>query len=112
MLIKAQKEITAISDDETVNMQNYMESLNYVSNLYLFINKIKSIIPMESVKFLPSFYGKMTCSKYDKESEMKVLRVTSPLFFVDKTAKDIMNKMESICENIELENDTITFILK
>lgn len=112
MLIKAQKDITRISDDETTNMQNYMESLNYISNLYLFINKLKSVIPTDNINFLPSFYGKMTCSNYEKESELKVLKLSSPLFLVDKTAKDIKKNMESICEKIEINDDIITFILK
>ena len=37
MLIKAQKEITRISDNEEINAINYMDSLNYISNLYLFV---------------------------------------------------------------------------
>lgn len=112
MLIKAQREITRISDDEDINTKNYMESLNYVSNLYLFINRLKSIIPVDEITFLPSFYGRLTCSNYERESEMKVLRLSSPLFLVDKTAKDIEKKMEIICEEIKIDGDIMTFILK
>ena len=43
---------------------------------------------------------------------MKVLKLSSPLFFVDTTAKKVMDKMAQYCEKITLENGVITFILK
>ena len=117
MLIKAQKEITRISDDEELNTRNYMESLSYVSTLYVFINELKTAIETSSIVFLPSFYGRntsvgMNLDHLDKESEMKVLKLSSPLFFVDTTAKKVMDKMAQYCEKITLENGVITFILK
>lgn len=120
MLIKAQKAITQISNDEAVNMQNYMESLSYVSNLYTFIGRLKTAVDnIDDVVFLPSFYGRMSCSGLfrdmsycDKEAEMKVLKLSSPLFLVDKSAKDVMSKMMVICDDISLDQGIMTFILK
>lgn len=121
MLIDAQKEITRVSENEMLNMQNYMESLSYVSNLYDFLNKLKSVLPdISDIDFLPSFYGRLSCTELlradspysDKEAELKVLRLSSPLFFVDNTAKDIMKKMKTLCEEIRIEDGIMTFILK
>lgn len=117
MLIKAQKEITRISDDETINMQNYMESLNYISNLYMFINKLKSIVNPDEVEFLPTFYGKNTCMNIridsaDADSEMRLFKISSPLFLVDKTAKLVESKMSPICTEIEFNGNTVIFRLK
>lgn len=116
MLIKAQKEITKISENEDINSQNYLESLNYISNLYLFINKLKGIISTEDVKFLPSFYGmntslKMNLNLSGKETEMKILKLSSSLFLVDNTAKQIKKTFEKMCENIIQDGEIITFIL-
>ena len=117
MLIKAQNQITRISEDSQINQQNYMDSLSYVSTLYLFINKLKTVVTAESVEFLPTFYGQNACmlmkiDRSGKETEMKVLKVKSPLFLVDAEAKKVGKKMESICEEINVENDIMTFILR
>lgn len=117
MLIKAQKEITRISDNEEINSINYMDSLNYISNLYLFINKFKTVISTSDVVFLPSFYGQNACETlhkevYGKESEMKVLRLESSLFLVDKTVEKVKKVLTPICEEITHNNNQMTFILK
>ena len=117
MLIKAQKEITKISDNEKVNSQNYIDSLEYVSILYIFVNKIKNVVSTNDITFLPSFYGRNASEMlhedhYGKESEMKYLRLSSPLFLVDKTAKKVKKTMESLCESIDQQGDVMEFILK
>jgi hypothetical protein len=117
MIIKAQKEITYISEDEKINSENSMDSLNYISNLYNFINIMKNIVSTKDIEFLPSFKGKYICEKLgiaatDKENEMKVFKVESKLFLVDKT-KDKLNKtFLPLCESMTQDGDVITFILK
>ena len=38
MLIKATEQITHISDNQSINSENYFESLSFIGNLYNFIN--------------------------------------------------------------------------
>lgn len=116
MMIKAQKEITRISNDEEINLQNYLDSLNFITNLYKFINKMKTVISTNDIEFLPSFYGKNACEMLrmevcDKESELKVFKVSSALFLVDKTSDKIKKVLEPICEEITQDDKIMTFIL-
>lgn len=116
MLSNVQNLITKISDDETINMENYMDSLNYISNLYNFLNIIKIAIPISKLSFLPSFKGKYIVEKLgissnSKENEMKVFKVSSKLFLED----DIMGKINEIfkykCESIKRIDETVIFVL-
>jgi hypothetical protein len=116
MIIDAIKSITTITEDEQANAQNYMEGLDYINNLYSFLNKLKLVIPLEKAKFLPSFKGKyivekLGLSSVDKENEMKIFKVQSSLFFEDKTVLGIKKELSDICEQIEKVNDIITFYL-
>jgi len=117
MLIKTCNIITRISDDPEINTQNYIEGLNYVNNLYTFLNALKLAIPLEKVDFLPSFKGKYVVEKLgiastDKENEMKVFKVQSSLFLEDKKLFKLVSKeMSKICERIDLEKDVMVFYL-
>lgn len=116
MLIKAQKIITKISDNETINTQNYMESLSYISNLYIFLNNIKNVVSTKDITFLPSFKGKYTCEKYgiisnEKENELKIIKVSSDAFLEDLTVNRVRSQMGDLCESINISKNIITFIL-
>jgi hypothetical protein len=122
MLIQTCNVITRISSDEEINAQNYIEGLNYINNLYTFLNTLKLAVPLEEVKFLPSFKGKYVVEKLGlastaKENEMKVFIVQSPLFLGDKkkSNKKVLEKvtkeLSKICEEIDLKKDVITFYM-
>jgi hypothetical protein len=116
MIIDAIKIITIISEDEITNTQNYMEGLNYMDNLFNFLNKLKIVVPIEKVEFLPSFKGKYIVEKLgiasdDKENEMKIFRVKSNLFFEDEVLLRLQDEMKNICEQIEKNEDLLTFYL-
>lgn len=116
MIIDAIKQITVIGHNEDDNAQNYMEGLNYMDNLYTFLNRLKLAVPVESVTFLPSFKGRYIVERLgiasdDKENEMKVFIVQSSLFLEDKTVLKIRRQLSEICERIEKSKDTITFYL-
>jgi hypothetical protein len=116
MIIDAIKNITNISDNEEVNLQNYMDGLNYMENLYSFLNKLKLAVDVEKISFLPSFKGKYIVEKLglasvDKENEMKIFRVKSPLFLEDKTVLKVKKELSDMCERIERSKDVITFYL-
>jgi hypothetical protein len=116
MIIDAMKSITEISDNAEVNAQNYMEGLDYIGNLYEFLNKLKLAVNVKKVEFLPSFRGKYIVEKLglkstDKENEMKVFRVQSPLFLEDKTVSSIKKELSDMCEQIDKRKDVITFYL-
>jgi len=116
MIIDAIKIITTISDDEETNAQNYMEGLEYIGNLYTFMNKIKLVAPLDQINFLPSFKGKyivekLGISSVDKENEMKIFLIQSPLFLEDKTILSLQKELSETCEQIERMNDIIKFYL-
>ena len=120
MLAKVIHEITKISDNTTINLENYMESISYVNNVYSFINKIKMVVPVSNIEFEPSFKGRMTCEKFnisvfdEKESEMKYFVTKSVFFLEDKETKKglIRDIIGPICESIEFDGEIIKFILK
>jgi hypothetical protein len=116
MIIDAIKVITTISNDEETNAQNYMEGLEYIGNLYNFMNKLKLVLPLEKTTFLPSFKGKYVVEKLgissvDKENEMKIFIVQSPLFLEDATILGLKKELSDTCEQIERIKDTVTFYL-
>jgi hypothetical protein len=116
MIIDAIKQITVIGSGDEENTQNYMEGLNYMDNLYTFLNRLKLAVPVEKVTFLPSFKGRYIVEKLgiasdDKENEMKVFIVQSSLFLEDKTVLKVRRQLSDICERIEKSKDTITFYL-
>lgn len=116
MLIKAQSIITKISDDANINAQNYMESLDFITELYLFINKLKLVIPGKDIEFLPSFKGKYTCLKLgmvstEKENQLKFIRVRSRLFLEDKYINKLVEHLGPDCEEIRVVDDVVEFTL-
>lgn len=117
MLKKAIHSITKISDNDEINFNNYLDSLNYVSILYKFLNLLKLSVSDKSIVFLPSFKGKyivetLRMSSTSKENEMKVIKIKSDLFLVDETLKDIKERMDELCEDIVRIDDVIIFTLK
>jgi hypothetical protein len=122
MLIKASKEITRISlDKEEINVQNYMESFAYVSTLYNFLNKLKMIIPVKDISFLPTFRGAKTCERFgldstEKENEMKSIKIITNLFFEEDTKEELRKRVtEELgpdCELISYDDGIVSFILK
>ena len=117
MLIKACNAITKISDNDEINSQNYLEAIDYISNLYNFINELGEVVNLSKIQFLPSFKGKYIVEKLgiaadEKENEMKVFKIKSPLFLEDKgLLYDIKVKMSKICEKIIVVDDIILFYL-
>lgn len=119
MLAKIVHEVTKISDDETINLENYMEGIGYIDKIYSFINKIKLVVPTNDIKFKPSFKGFVTCEKFNieskqEENEMRYFITDSAKFLEDKENKkeQIRDLIGPICESIEFDGSTIRFILK
>jgi hypothetical protein len=116
MIIDAIRQITLIGGNDEDNTQNYMEGLNYMDNLYTFLNRLKLAVPVDKVTFLPSFKGRYIVERLgiasdDKENEMKVFIVQSALFLEDKTVQRVRKQLSEVCESIEKSKDTITFYL-
>jgi len=117
MIIKAQNDLTTISDNKKINAENYMDSLNYVSNLYIFINKIKLGISLNKVQFLPSFKGRCVAEKLGikstkDENEMRVFKVRSNLFLEEDIYKKVRENLADMCESIVRIDDIAIFTLK
>lgn len=115
MIIKAQKSMTKISDDATINQKNYMESLSYISNLYTFVSLLKPILKNAEVEFLPTFKGRYTCEQMypeDAESEMRLFKIKSDKFLEDLVYEKVISTFNNISEFITKEGNVITIILK
>jgi len=117
MLIKACNAITKISDNDEINAQNCLEAIDYISNLYNFINELDQVIPVNKVQFMPSFKGKYVVERLgiaadDKENQLKFFKIKSPLFLEDKgLLYDIKVKMSNTCEKIIVVDDIMLFYL-
>lgn len=119
MLVKVAEQITRISNNEEINSENYLESLNYIDTVFRFVGKLKQVIPMANVIFEPTFKGIFTCQKYNidslpEENEMRYFVTNSPLFLEDYEEKKdrIREIFGPICETIEFDGATVRFILK
>lgn len=117
MLIRAAKEITNISDDPNIYSQNYMESLDYIDNLFLVLNKVKLVLPVSDIKFLPTFKGRKTSERNnitssEVENTMKYFRIISPHFIEDLTKKKLEEILTPICNMLSFDGDAVTIILK
>lgn len=82
--------LTEISDDKSINMENYLESLFYCDNVTRIdelLEGFKKFAP--KVKLLPSFRGKETCEKHnlpytEEESRLMVAKFQFPPEFAGK----------------------------
>ena len=116
MIIKAHNIITRICDDADINFQNYQESIEYISNLYKFIDEIKQIVPLSKVTFLPSFKGKYVVEQLGipsnaKENEMKVFKLCSAMFLEEEII-DRIRKEVTICEDVLHVGEVMVFTMK
>lgn len=118
MIIKALREVCNISDNETINAENYLDGINYIDNLYKVTSILNNFVTIRSITFLPSFKGRYVCSRLGmitepEEEEMRIIKVKSDLFFGDNdVVKKIKAAMSELCEKIELEENIFTFTLK
>jgi len=117
MLIKTAKEITRISDDDKINNENYFESLSFVEELYLFLNKLKLVVPISDVQFEPSFKGRFTCEKYnlestEEENSMRCFIISSMLFLEDTTREKLNNVFDGSYDAMYVDRKNIKIIMK
>jgi hypothetical protein len=88
---EALKEVCRISEDEAINEQNWMDSIQYSDNIYDVDKLLTEYIPQKSITFLPSFKGihvveQLGILSTDEENEMRVFLVKSPAFENDPDA--------------------------
>ena len=118
MIHKALKDICKISNDESINMENYLDAINYIDNLYHLESVLKRHVSIRQLSFLPSFKGKYLCERLGitsdpEENVMKVFRVTSDVFRVDdELTQKITDEMQDFCNKITVVDNMIIFILK
>lgn len=108
MIIRVLNDITKISDDEEINTENFLDSLNYVDTIYNLISMIQNDVNLKLVKFLPSFKGMFVVEKLGvgsvaSENELKLFRIQSEQFVSDK---QLYEKLKT-----KLKNDTKQFFL-
>ena len=121
MLILSAQQITKITDNDSINSENYLELITYIDNLYDVLNILKKVISTKDIIFQPTFKGKYTCAKHNipttlKESELKVFAVKTNEFLEDhdNTKKEILfDILTEKCEkdSIKIDNDIVSFIL-
>ena len=117
-IFDALKIVTKISENKDENLENYLRSMNYVSNLYKFHFILKDIVNLDEIQYLPSFKDcylseKLGIATITEENELRLISIQSPLFLVDRELIDrITAKMDNMCNNISHEADILTFYLK
>lgn len=118
MLINVSKQITTISDNPKINAENHLEYIKYIDNVFLFINKLKMVVPMKNIIFIPTFKGELTCQKFGiistaEENTMKLFKIKSMLFLEDNEIKEkIKETFKNISESIIFDNDIAEITLK
>lgn len=90
-MIEALKEVCRISEDDEINQQNWMDSIQYSDNIYDVEKLLSEYVPQKSITFLPTFKGihvveKLGMLSTADENEMRVFMVKSPSFESDQTA--------------------------
>lgn len=108
---------TKISDRDDLNLKNYLRSINFISNLYRFHYLLKEAISLDDIEYLPSFKDcyiseELGLETITEENELRLIKIRSPLFLVDKNFDKIATMLDPICTMIIPEKDVITFFLK
>lgn len=116
-LVDSLKCITKISDSHEQNLQNYLRSINYISNLYKFQLCMTELLPETEYEYLPSFKDiyiseELGLTTITEENELRLIIIKSSQFLVDGTVKQITAHMKFLCNKIESEKDIMTFYLK
>lgn len=118
MIRKALKDICKISDNDEINIENYLSSLNYIDNLYDLIIILQESFSVKQLSFLPSFKAfsvteKLGIPSDSKENELKIIKVKSNLFLEDiKLVEKVKSRAAHLCENIILVDNILIFNLK
>lgn len=118
MIRKALKDICNISTDPEINTENYLDSLNFIDNLYKIIIILQEYCSVKQLHFLPSFKAMSITEKLGipsefKENELKIIKVKSNLFLEDiKLVEKIKNRVNDICENVIVVDNVLIFKLK
>jgi hypothetical protein len=79
---KALNTITEISDDEGINLENYLDALNYIDHIYILERALSPVISYDDVQFLPSFKGKYVVERLGiastaDENELRCFKIES-----------------------------------
>ena len=113
------KEITSISaSDESLNTENYLDSLTYLDNLYKLIIILQKFLKLNDVEFLPSFKSRNISERLGlpstaEENEMRYFKVKSDLFLGEQDLiNSIIRECDDICEKISSDVNILTFTLK
>lgn len=118
MLKKALKDICTISNDAEINTRNYLDSIDYIDNLYHAVGILKQNISIKKLTFYPTFKSKYICEKlgipsFPEENELRLIKVSSEIFREDKkTTTKIMEKLKNICYEITLVDNVIIMKIK
>lgn len=116
-MIKQFNAMIRVSEDNNIIQKNFLEALDYVSNLNDFLNNFSNIgIADKDIVYLPSFYGKYVSEEIGRasvaeENVMGVFILKSKLFLED----DLVQKIFAVMSNkyiVKREEDIFTFILK
>jgi hypothetical protein len=113
------KIITKISDNKQDNLENYLSSINYISNLYRFKSKLSTVLNKDfKFTWKPTFKDcylseKLGIETITEENELRLFSLESERFLVDKTiVEEIKDALTDLCNTIICEENTITFYLK
>lgn len=108
-------EITAISQNEDDNNENFMASLDYIDNIYRVLTALRSTIPGDDLKFLPTFTGMYIAERLGvpvtaDENSLRYFRVASPLFLEDGILDELKSNLESTMIECDVRREDETVI--
>lgn len=112
------KDITTLSEDnEELNTENYIDSLNYLDNIYKILLSLQKFVSIQDLVFLPSFKSSSIAERLSipttaEENEMKYFIVKSDLFLGKDLEKSIEYEFKDICNKLECKGNTFYFTLK
>ncbi len=116
-MIRQFNSMIRVSEDDNIIQKNFLEALDYVSNLNDFLINFSRIgITDKDITYLPSFYGKYVSEEIGRasiaeENVMGVFILKSELFLEEDLIQKIFELMSDEY-TIKREEDTFTFILK
>lgn len=112
------KNITCISEDDNLNTENYLASLQYLDNIYKLIIIFQKFISLKDITFLPSFKDKNLIEKLgiicsEAENELRYFEIKSNLFLgQNENVNKMIKECEKICDSVTKNDDKIIMILK
>lgn len=105
------KRMSEITEDQNKNHINYMSSLKYISNLYVFLNTLGSVVDMSRVRIVSKYKDfvltdSLGIESCPEENQFRYFVIESPMFSDDLLVERIKEMFEDNYERFERKEAT------